>query len=72
MGARRVRAASGQGQLAVGGTADICIYNPQAAWQVIGSDLRSQGKYTPFEGRTMPGRVVTTLIDGDVVFRANP
>ena len=64
--------ASGQGQLVVGGTADICIYNPQAAWQVIGSDLRSQGKYTPFEGRTMPGRVVTTLIDGDVVFRANP
>ena len=64
--------ASGQGQLVVGGTADICIYTPQAAWQVIGSDLRSQGKYTPFEGRTMPGRVVTTLIDGDVVFRANP
>lgn len=58
------------GCLVVGGVADVCIFDPQAAWVVEPSALRSQGKHTPFSGYELPGRVRTTLIGGQVAFQA--
>jgi dihydroorotase len=56
------------GQLVVGGVADICIFDPKAAWTVSSSSLRSQGKHTPFISYELPGKVVATLVAGHVAF----
>jgi dihydroorotase len=56
------------GHLAVGHAADICIFDPEAYWQVEAKALKSQGKNTPFLGFEVPGRVRYTLVGGQVVF----
>ena len=58
------------GQLVVGGVADLCIFDPKAAWTVSSSSLRSQGKHTPFFSYELPGKVVATLVAGHVAFEA--
>jgi dihydroorotase len=58
------------GQLIVGAQADVCILDPEAHWQVTADNLRSQGKYTPFSGYDLPGRVQCTLVGGQVAFQA--
>jgi dihydroorotase len=57
------------GHLSIGAHADICVFDPQAAWKVAPSALRSQGKNTPFNGYEMHGRVRYTLLDGQLVFQ---
>jgi dihydroorotase len=37
---------------------------------VTADNLRSQGKYTPFSGYDLPGRVQCTLVDGQVAYQA--
>lgn len=56
------------GRLAEGGVADICVWDPQARWRVTDEALRSQGKFTPFGGRELTGRVRHTLVGGRVAF----
>jgi len=58
------------GRLVVGGVADLCVFDPQAAWTVQSSALRSQGKNTPFSGYELPGRVRCTIVGGQVAFQA--
>ncbi|MBN8751028.1 Dihydroorotase [Xylophilus ampelinus] len=58
------------GALAVGVPADIAIVAPDDEWQVVPEALRSQGKYTPFAGYAMRGRVRTTLVGGQLVHEA--
>ena len=58
------------GRLAVGAKADICVFDPQAAWTVQASALRSQSKHTPFGGYELPGQVRATLVAGRLAFQA--
>ena len=58
------------GTLAAGAAADICIFDPQAVWQVGAESLHGGTCNTPFFGHTMHGRVEYTLLDGRVVFSA--
>jgi dihydroorotase len=58
------------GHLAVGHSADICVFDPQAHWMVNAANLKSQGKNTPFLGYEVPGKVRYTLVEGRVVFEA--
>ena len=44
--------------------------NPDAAWTVGADTLRSQSKFTPFEGQTLQGRVTHTLVGGPLAFTA--
>ena len=60
--------ASGVGRLAVGGKADVCVFDPQAAWIVDPVALRSQGRHTPFSGYELPGCVRATVVAGRVAF----
>lgn len=57
------------GSLAAGKPADICIFDPEEKWRVDTPSLRSAGKNTPFYGKTLKGRVTTTLLGGRVVYR---
>ncbi len=59
------------GRLAVGGAADVCVFNPQDSWIVRDSNLRSQGKHTPFHGYELPGRVRYTLVGGHLAHEAS-
>jgi dihydroorotase len=62
--------AGSAGRLVAGGAADICIFDPQAAWTVEASALRSQGHHTPFGGYELPGRVRATIVGGHIAFQA--
>jgi len=56
------------GHLGIGMAADVCIFDPDACWQVEPGALKSQGKNTPFLGLEVPGRVRYTLVGGQVVY----
>jgi dihydroorotase len=60
------------GQVIEGGVADLCVFDPEAVWQVLPQALRSQGKHTPFAyeltGTAMPGQVRYTVVGGQVAF----
>jgi dihydroorotase len=58
------------GSLAPGTPADLCIFDPEAHWTVVGAALVSQGKNTPFLGFEVPGKVCTTLVGGRIVFES--
>ena len=58
------------GQLVVGGMADVCVFDPHAAWVVQPQALRSQGKHTPFSGYELPGQVRCTIVGGQIAFQA--
>ena len=58
------------GQLAVGGAADVVVLSDQGHRPVTDASLRSQGKSTPFSGYELPGRVLATLVGGQVAFEA--
>lgn len=59
------------GQLSVGSSADICVFDPKARFTVTTKTLKSQGKNTPFLGIELPGIVKATVIDGHVDYEAN-
>lgn len=58
------------GRLVEGGMADVCVFDPAAAWTVQPEALRSQGKHTPFSGYELPGRVRCTVVNGQIAFQA--
>ena len=58
------------GQLVQGGVADVCVFNPNQAWTVEPSALRSQGKHTPFSGYELPVRVRWTVVGGQLAYEA--
>ena len=55
------------GHLSAGALADVCIFDPDQYWTVEASELKSQGKNTPFLGTELQGRVKYTLVDGNIV-----
>jgi dihydroorotase len=64
---------AGLGRLQVGGSADVCVLDPQASWQVMPENLCSQSKHTPFafdlSGSEIPAKVKATLVDGRVAYQ---
>jgi len=55
------------GHLGVGAPADVCIFDPEAAWPVTAETLCSRGQNSPFLGWELQGRVTCTLLEGEVV-----
>ena len=58
------------GHLGVGAVADVCIFDPEATWQLTTDALKSRGKNSPWIGYMMTGKVKTTLVGGEMVFQA--
>jgi dihydroorotase len=58
------------GRLAAGGSADICVFDPQRYWKVEPAALKSQGKNTPYTGVEIKGKVSYTLVEGQIVYEA--
>jgi dihydroorotase len=58
------------GHLAAGAPANVTIVDPEARWTVEASRFFSKSRNTPFQGRSVRGRVACTIVHGQVVFEA--
>ena len=52
----------------IGKPADITIVDPKAKWVVNPEEFISMGKATPFAGKTLIGKVIATIYDGDFAY----
>jgi dihydroorotase len=52
-----------------GTPADVVLFDPDREWVVDTREFVSKGKNTPLEGVKLKGRVVTTLVEGRIVFQ---
>ena len=57
-----------RGTLSVGAVADITLINPNKEWTVVAEELHSKSKNTSFDGQTMRGYAVRTILAGKTVF----
>ena len=58
------------GTLRDGAIADITIFDPDAEWIVDSSQFASKGKNTPLDGATLKGRVMATIVGGEIKYEA--
>ena len=56
------------GQLGVGATADVCVFDPKTNWTLTEDQIVSRGRNTPFLGWNFRGRATHTLVGGKLVF----
>ena len=57
-----------RGRLSPGAPADFALANPQMSWTVDAGLLHSRSKNSPFEHRTLEGRVTETVVAGRTVY----
>ncbi|CAK8054582.1 dihydroorotase [Eupransor demetentiae] len=62
-------ALQGAGQMRVGDPADIALVDLDHAYNIDPATFASKGKNTPFAGQKVYGQVMTTLVDGKVVYQ---
>jgi dihydroorotase (multifunctional complex type) len=56
-----------KGRLAPGADADVVLVDPAATRTMRNADVLSKAGWTPFDGRTMTGRVVQTYLRGRLI-----
>jgi dihydroorotase len=56
------------GTLSPGRPADVTLIDPGAKWTIKAAELKSMSRNTPFDGESVTGRVVATIVDGEVRF----
>ena len=60
------------GNLRVGATADLSIYDPDEFWRLDTEEMTSRGKNTPFSGWAFSGKTIKTIVRGKLVFDLKP
>jgi allantoinase len=60
--------ATKKGRIAAGCDADFVLWNPEAKFLVDEDKLHHRHKLTPYHGRELAGRVVTTFLRGKKIF----
>ncbi len=66
--AQRLRL-SRKGQIAPGMDADMVVVDPHSGWVVSNETVRSKAGWSPYDGRRVRGRVMATVLRGDVIYR---
>jgi len=59
----------GLGLLEGGSPGNLVLFNPDFAWVVDPSRFASKGKNNPWAGRLLRGKVMATVVGGEVVYR---
>ena len=59
-----------KGTLKKGSDADICIFDLDKPWAVKADDLKSKSKNSAIEGRRLQGKVIMTLLNGEIAFKS--
>jgi len=59
-----------KGSLRIGSDADICIFDLNTPWVIKADLLQSKSKNTAVENRKVQGKVLMTLLNGDLVFKS--
>ncbi|MFH0995177.1 MAG: dihydroorotase [Pseudomonadota bacterium] len=54
--------------LKIGAAADITVIDPDRIWTVDAGRFQSIGRNTPFDGWTLKGKAVLTMVNGAIVF----
>lgn len=55
------------GPIEPGRLANLCVIDPDVTWVVRGDQMASRSRNTPFEGRTLRGKVRHTVHEGEIV-----
>lgn len=58
-----------KGSVSEGKIADLVIFDPRVSYTIDSSQFESKGKNTPFEGKSVTGKVRCTIVDGTVVYQ---
>jgi allantoinase len=66
--ARRFRLYPRKGHIGLGADADFAVIDPRVRWTIHGADLHSSARWTPFEGMEVTGKVIRTILRGNVIF----
>jgi allantoinase len=66
--ARRFKLYPRKGHIALGADADFAILDPSTRWTIRGVDMHSSARWTPYEGMTIQGKVVRTILRGKVIY----
>lgn len=57
-----------RGSLAEGKCADVILVDPERDWVIRREGFVSKGKNSPFDGKEVRGKVVMTMVDGEIVY----
>ncbi len=59
----------GRGTLTAGAHADVTLFDPKKKWSFDASQSKSKSRNTPFDGWSFTGKVVATIVGGEIVFQ---
>ena len=58
-----------KGTVETGSPADLTIFDPECEWVIDPAEFLSKGKNTPFGGKKVTGKVMATIVDGEIVYQ---
>lgn len=56
------------GRISMGAPADLVVFDPQPVWRVDSDSLRSKAHNSAFDEHELQGRVLHTIVSGEIVF----
>ena len=66
----RVIGLQGRGTLAIGSHADVSVFDPAKKWTYHVAQSHSKSKNSPFDGWHLQGKVMATVVGGEIRFAA--
>ncbi len=66
--ARRFLVFPRKGRIALGADADFVVFDPEVSWTLNTEDMRSSAGWTPYDGMTVNGKIIRTLLRGKTIY----